>query len=569
MTNALDRAEPFSALAMYRGSLKAPTRSDAHPFIAWVRYIKRRWESPPLSGVPTAETHWDAELARDAAQAWAVCRSLPHLPIPLSPSKVEAARDDVERLGRRCAQRVEEIDRGPFLMDLDDHLATESQEGILLDYVRIAHLADACLAETGNRAALERSAAAAERCGALRAPGFLRFSVGARSLLAHPEGLGTWRPGGPPLCVIQRSLDLGREILGERAGSRDADADARDAQGGCPADDDRAEIVRRPPARPKPFPATLAPKAVSSTEPEDRPEPGPSLVVFPALTHLAQPSLVARDRGDSPRALCEPVAEVALPLTPAPEPAAVAATLNAAFPWAREVTEHYASDLVGAPFAMLRPRTLVGGAGGGKTAYSRALLKACGLPEVLYSAAGVMDGGNFAGASRTWTTWRLSVPAQGVLRFRLASLGCIIDEAEKAGPSRRWGRLDETLLPFLERGSTAKAIFDPALEVPLDLSGISYILTANTRDGVSGPLLDRAPPVEWPMPRREHMPVAAAAILDELRRERGLDEAWCPPLDGDELDALSAWRGGSLRPLRRMVEGVLAARDVFARAMPN
>ena len=110
---------------------------------------------------------------------------------------------------------------------------------------------------------------------------------------------------------------------------------------------------------------------------------------------------------------------------------------------------------------------------------------------------------------------------------------------------------------------------DPALEVPIDLSGISYILTANERHGMSGPLLDRAPPVQWPMPRREDLPVAAAAILDDIRRERGLSETWCPALDGNELDALTAWRGGSLRPLRRMVEAVVASRDHFARAMPN
>lgn len=254
---------------------------------------------------------------------------------------------------------------------------------------------------------------------------------------------------------------------------------------------------------------------------------------------------------------------------PAPDPVTVAATLNAAFPWAREVTEQYAQDLVGAPFAMLRPRTLVGGMGGAKTTYARALLRAVGLPEVLYGAAGVMDGGTWSGTSRQWGSWRLSVPAQGILRHRLASLGVVIDEIDKGGPSRRWGRLDETLLPYLERGTTAKAIMDPALEVPLDLSGVFYILTANSLTGVSGPLLDRAPPVQWPMPRREDMPVAAAAILDELRRERGLDEAWCPALDGDELDALTAWRGGSLRPLRRMVETVVASREAFARRMPN
>lgn len=326
-------------------------------------------------------------------------------------------------------------------------------------------------------------------------------------------------------------------------------------------DDDRAGIARHPPAAPAPKPAKPAPTPEAAA--------GLSLRVFPSMRHLPQPTALARDRGDSPRALCDSVAEVALPMVPAPDPAVVAATMDAAFPWAREVTEQYTQDLVGAPYAMLKPRTLVGGMGGAKTSYARALLRAVGLPEVLYSAAGVMDGGNFAGASRTWSTWRLSVPAQGVLRFRQASLGVIVDEAEKAGPSRRWGRLDETLLPFLERGTTAKAIFDPAVEAPLDLSAVSYILTANRLDGLSGPLLDRAPPVQWPMPRREDMPVAAAAILDELRRERGLSEAWCPALDGNELDALTAWRGGSLRPLRRMVETVVASREQFARLMPN
>ncbi|MCJ2051160.1 AAA family ATPase [Methylobacterium sp. J-070] len=218
---------------------------------------------------------------------------------------------------------------------------------------------------------------------------------------------------------------------------------------------------------------------------------------------------------------------------------------------------------------MVPPRTLVGGAGGGKTSYARALFRGLGLPEVIHSAAGQIDGGAFAGTNRMWGTWRLSVVAQAIQRFRTASVGVLVDEAEKQGPSRRWGRLDETILPFLERSTTARAIQDPALEVPLDLSGPSYILTANERTGLSQPLLDRAPPVQWPMPRREHMPVAAAAILAEIRQERGLDEAWCPPLDGNELDALSAWRGGSLRPLRRMVQAVLASRESYARLQPN
>lgn len=560
-TTALDRAEGLSAHAIMRGVCPAPTRVDPHPFLPFVAYLTVLCPVTPDPWAPGEDVGYDDRYAGLLRSA---CAIRDHL---LSgTADLDVARIQVETLRGEAAALAKRLDAEPL------DIADDNAERAITGTVRVAQIAEVCLVGCGDSDALESLARSAETCAALGASGYMEFSVGARQVLAMPEGLGVWLPGRPPIPAIGTAMQVGRNALAQRDALAQHDAAARAKRRPTHAeemDDDRAEIVRRPPARPKAAPATPAPEAFPPAEPEAQPEPALSLVVFPALKHLPQPSLMARDRGDSPRALCEPVAEVALPLVPAPDPATVAATLNAAFPWAAEVTEQYASDLVGAPYAMLKPRTLVGGQGGGKTAYARAVLKALGLPEIFYSAAGVMDGGNFAGASRTWSTWRLSVPAQGVLRFRLASLGCIIDEAEKAGPSRRWGRLDETLLPFLERGSTAKAVFDPALEVPLNLSGVSYILTANSRDGVSGPLLDRAPPVQWPMPRREDLPVAAGAILDEIRRERGLDEAWCPALDGNELDALMAWRGGSLRPLRRMVETVVASREQFARLMPN
>lgn len=294
-----------------------------------------------------------------------------------------------------------------------------------------------------------------------------------------------------------------------------------------------------------------------------------SVVVFPVMTHLPEPAKSVRDRGDSPRALAEPWAGKPMPLTPAPDPAAFAAALRARFPWAAEAIEAYAADLVGAPYARLAPRILVGPAGCGKTQFARAVLEAAGLDVTVYGCAGQMDGGSWAGTSRQWGSWRPSVPAQACLRFGKASHGIVVDEVEKAGDSRRWGRLDETILPYTERGSTARAIHDPAFECALDLSPVSYVLTANALDGLAGPLRDRCQVLEWKAPRAEDLPVVAAAILDELRRERGLDEVWCPALDGDELDALSAWKGGSLRPLRRMVEAVVASREIFARRLPN
>lgn len=569
MSDALDGAEAFSAHAIMRGVCPAPTRADPHPFEPFVQYVLARFPRSPRRDAPSADLHWDEALPELVGSACTTVYDLVQTPKSRAAAAARIAHTRVIHLRPLLAARVEALEAGPFLMDaIDDEPAVDSERAVL-ECVRLAQGIDVSLVGIGDRAAFDRLAGVAEFCLMHRVDGYLPFAVGARALLASTEGLGVWRPGAPPLPLIRRALEMGADILARQSRAREA-ATLRDTQGGSdPTDGDRAGIVRHQPARPKPVPAAPAPKAVPPAEPEAAPDPGLSLVVVPALTHLPQPSLMARDRGDSPRALCEPVAEKALPLVAAPDPATVAATLNATFPWAREVTEQYAGDLVGAPYAMLRPRILVGGMGGGKTSYARALLRAVGLPEVLYGAAGVMDGGTWSGTSRQWGSWRLSVPAQGILRHRLASLGVVVDEIDKGGPSRRWGRLDETLLPYLERASTARAILDPALEVPLDLSGISYVLTANRLDGLSGPLLDRAPPVAWPMPRREDLPVAAAAILDEIRRERGLDETWCPALDGNELDALTAWRGGSLRPLRRMVETVVASREHLARLMPN
>lgn len=543
----LAAAEHMSAHAIMRGEMPAPTRRDPHPFAPLAAYLAVLCPGrPPEPWAPDETVGYDDILASLLGSACAIRDSL--LASTCDPA---VARTRVETLRALAAAHAARLDEGPFEVD-DSEMAERAVTGT----VRLAQISDICLVGCGDRAALVRLAEAAETCVALRSDRYLRFAVGARLILALPDGLGEWRPGRPPLPIIAMALETGRNALSRRAPADPAGmAQARETHSEA-MDDDRAGLARHPPAAPEPEPAREAAPALS-------------LQVFPSMRHLPLPTPLARDRGDSPRGLCEEVAEKALPLTPAPDPAAFAATLNAAFPWAEEVTSAYAQDLIGAPFAAFRPRTLVGGMGGGKTSYARALLRAAGLPEVLYSAAGVMDGGNFAGASRTWSTWRLSVPAQGVLRFRQASLGVIVDECEKAGSSRRWGRLDETLLQFLERGTTAKAVFDPALEVPLDLSGVSYILTANELHGMRGPLLDRAPPVQWPMPRAQDLPIVAAAILDELRRERGLDATWCPPLDGDELDALTAWRGGSLRPLRRMVEAVLASREVFARRLAN
>ncbi|SFM03189.1 AAA family ATPase [Methylorubrum salsuginis] len=306
-------------------------------------------------------------------------------------------------------------------------------------------------------------------------------------------------------------------------------------------------------------------RARESAAAPERPEPTAvrTLVVVPSLGHLAKPTTYAQERRDSPRAEFDRIAGKALPLLGAPDPQAFVEGGSAAAPWLRPVFETLAQDLVGAPYAWLRPTVLVSSPGTGKTATVRAVARLLGLPLRLYSAAGASDG-SFGGTSRQWGTGRASIPLQAILQEETATVAVGIDEIEKSSADRRNGSLGDVLLPFLER-ENAKSIFDLYIETGVNLSAVTYLATANSISGIPEALRDRLRILEVPSPGIEHLPVVAANLVSEIRAERGLDAAWLPDLDGEELDLVGKhWRGGSLRPLRRLVETVLAGRDRLA-----
>ncbi len=254
---------------------------------------------------------------------------------------------------------------------------------------------------------------------------------------------------------------------------------------------------------------------------------------------------------------------VALPLAPVPPLHEVRNQLLFEFPYAADVIDFVLADLVGHRTVKLRPIVFWGEPGGGKSRFVRR------LSEVLNVAwwptdASRSDGAVFAGTDKRWYSAEPCHPFLAIARAKHANPIVLIDEIEKAGTRNDYGRFWDCLLGFLEP-ETAARYPDPALQVPLDLSHVSYIATANALDPLPAPLRDRFRVVSFPKPGPEHLDALLRPVIADLAAECGLDSRWIEPLTGQERGLVAGhWHGGSVRQLRRVVEVILRTREKSA-----